>query len=210
MTDQEGVSEAAVAGAPDAVRGEIPVAYVVCDATCQHPGFGSPLPRRDGFLQDPSRVHPGRVAAPDRPRQSTKASTAARARDHRMRVAELPTPALLLDLDLFESNIQRMAQHAAQAGKKLRPHAKAHKCHAIAKRQMEAGAIGVCVATVAEAELMARSGIANILLTSPVADPLKCARMAALCERIEQVGVVVDHLEQVRMYQKQQIDSASK
>jgi 3-hydroxy-D-aspartate aldolase len=117
-----------------------------------------------------------------------------------MRVAELPTPALLLDLDLFESNIQRMAQHATQAGKKLRPHAKAHRCPAIAKRQMEAGAIGVCVATVAEAELMARSGIANLLLTSPVADPLKCARMAALCERIEQVGVVVDHPEQVRMY----------
>ena len=115
-----------------------------------------------------------------------------------MRVADLPTPALLLDAELFEANIQRMARHCSQAGKKLRPHAKAHKCTAIAKRQMQAGAGGICVATVNEAELMAGSGITDILLTSPIADPLKCERIAVL----EGVSVVVDHPDQVRLYAK--------
>ena len=90
-----------------------------------------------------------------------------------------------------------MADSTAAAGKSLRPHAKAHKCVEIAKRQISAGAVGVCVATVSEAELMARSGIHDILLTSPIADPGKCKRIAALSPA---VSVVVDHAEQVRMY----------
>ena len=108
---------------------------------------------------------------------------------------ELPTPALLLDLDKFEANLGRMASHIKVSGKSLRPHAKAHKCPEIAKRQIAAGAIGVCVATVAEAELMAAAGISGLLLTSPVADPLK------MC-RIVRTGamVVVDHPQQVTWY----------
>jgi D-serine deaminase-like pyridoxal phosphate-dependent protein len=117
-----------------------------------------------------------------------------------MRVHELPTPALLLDADLFEANLRRMSEHMARAGKKLRPHAKAHKCPAIAKRQIEVGAVGVCVATVSEAELMSRSGIGNLLLTSPVADAGKCARVAAIAQTTGQVSVVVDHRAQVRLY----------
>src|SRR5262245_26481388 len=97
-----------------------------------------------------------------------------------MRLQDLPTPALLLDADLFESNIRRMADHAAGAGKKLRPHAKAHKCVEIAKRQIAAGAVGVCAATVNETEMMARGGITNVLLTSPISDHNKCARIASL------------------------------
>ena len=110
---------------------------------------------------------------------------------------EIPTPALLLDLDAFETNIARMAQAAKAAGKQLRPHAKAHKCVEIARRQLEAGACGVCVATVSEAEMMSRAGITGLLLTSPVADPLKI-------DRIVNTGamVVVDHLRQVRWYQE--------
>ncbi|HSP70415.1 MAG TPA: alanine racemase, partial [Bryobacteraceae bacterium] len=91
---------------------------------------------------------------------------------------QLPTPALLLDLDKFETNLARMAAHVEKSGKSLRPHAKAHKCVEIAKRQIAAGAIGVCVATVAEAELMAAAGIPGLLLTSPVADPIKIVRIA--------------------------------
>ena len=113
-----------------------------------------------------------------------------------MKIEELPTPALLVDIELFESNIARMAEHVARAGKKLRPHAKAHKCVEIARRQMRAGAVGVCVATVSEAELMAGAGIASVLLTSPIADPAKCARVS----KLRNVAVVVDHVEQVRMY----------
>jgi D-serine deaminase-like pyridoxal phosphate-dependent protein len=108
---------------------------------------------------------------------------------------QLPTPALLLDLDKFEGNLTRMAASIKESGKSLRPHAKAHKCVEIAKRQIAAGAIGVCVATVAEAELMAAAGIHGLLLTSPFADPLKMAR-------IVQTGamVVVDHSQQVAWY----------
>ena len=69
------------------------------------------------------------------------------------------------------------------AGKKLRPHAKAHKCVEVAKRQIAAGAIGVCAATVPEAELMVRAGIPGVLLTSPLADPRKMARIARACSR---------------------------
>jgi 3-hydroxy-D-aspartate aldolase len=108
---------------------------------------------------------------------------------------QLPTPALLLDLDKFETNLARMAAHVKKSGKSLRPHAKAHKCVEIAKRQVAAGAIGVCVATVAEAELMAAAGIPGLLLTSPVADPLKMARIVKTGAM-----VVVDHVQQVAWY----------
>ncbi len=108
---------------------------------------------------------------------------------------QLPTPALLLDLDKFEANLARMAARIKESGKALRPHAKAHKCVEIAKRQVAAGAIGVCVATVAEAELMAAAGIPGLLLTSPVADPLKMARIVKTGAM-----VVVDHSQQVAWY----------
>lgn len=117
-----------------------------------------------------------------------------------MTIHDLPTPALLLDAKLFEANIQRMAEHVARAGKHLRPHAKAHKCVPIAQRQVEAGAVGVCVATVPEAELMARGGIQSLLLTSPIADSAKCGRIAALAENGIDMNVVVDHANQVKLY----------
>jgi D-serine deaminase-like pyridoxal phosphate-dependent protein len=108
---------------------------------------------------------------------------------------QIPTPALLLDLDAFEGNLARMAAASKDAGKKLRPHAKAHKCASIARRQMAAGACGMSVATVNEAELLAQAGIGELLLTSPVADPLKIARIVATG-----AVVVVDHLRQVEWY----------
>ena len=109
---------------------------------------------------------------------------------------EILTPALLLDLDAFEANLARMLEQVRRSGKALRPHAKAHKCVAIAKRQLAAGACGVCVATLAEAELMSQGGITGLLLTSPVADPAKIARIAATGAM-----VVVDHIQQVEWYQ---------
>ncbi len=109
--------------------------------------------------------------------------------------SQIPTPALLLDLDAFEKNLASMADRVKQAGKLLRPHAKAHKCVEIAKRQIAAGACGISVATVGEAEMMSGARIPGILLTSPVADPLKIAR-------IVETGamVVVDHVQQVEWY----------
>ena len=110
---------------------------------------------------------------------------------------QIPTPALLVDLDAFEANIARAATEAKAAGKRFRPHAKAHKCVEIARRQLAAGACGVCVATVSEAEMMARADIAEILLTSPVADPIKIARIVDTGAM-----VAVDHVRQVEWYQE--------
>jgi D-serine deaminase-like pyridoxal phosphate-dependent protein len=108
---------------------------------------------------------------------------------------QIATPALLVDLDAFESNVARMASHSREHGKALRPHAKAHKCPAIARLQMAAGAVGLCVATIAEAELMSKAGIESMLLTSPVADPVKMARIVATGAM-----AVVDHVQQVAWY----------
>jgi len=112
-------------------------------------------------------------------------------------IETLPTPALLVDLPGFEANLARMAAETASAGKRLRPHAKAHKCPEIAKRQIAAGAAGICVATASEAALMTRAGITDILLTSPLADPLKIAGVVAAGAM-----VVVDNIRQVRWYQE--------
>lgn len=94
--------------------------------------------------------------------------------------ATIATPALVVDLDALEANIKKMADHCRQAKIDYRPHAKTHKCPAIAKLQMAAGARGICVATVGEAEEMAAAGIRGILLTSPIVDSGKIGRMVAL------------------------------
>src|SRR5215813_9733090 len=85
--------------------------------------------------------------------------------------ANLNTPALLLDLDALDRNIAAMAAHCKAAGIKLRPHAKGAKSIAIARRQVAAGAVGICCATLGEAEVIAGSGIDGVLITSPVVTP---------------------------------------
>ncbi|HET8576404.1 MAG TPA: DSD1 family PLP-dependent enzyme [Methylomirabilota bacterium] len=107
--------------------------------------------------------------------------------------SEIPTPALLLDLDRFERNIRKMADHVKAAGKKLRPHAKTHKCPEIARRQIAAGAVGVCVAKVGEAEVMAAAGIRNLLITTEVVGPEKVGRLLKVLERQPETLVVVDN-----------------
>ncbi len=107
--------------------------------------------------------------------------------------ADLPSPCLLLDLDAFEANLQRMAEHASNAGLGLRPHAKTHKCSEIAKRQVGAGALGVCVATIREAEAMAAAGIGGLLLTSESVGVNKIHRLVRLCQRKPDTMAVVDH-----------------
>ena len=77
---------------------------------------------------------------------------------------DLPTPALLLDLDAFETNLKTMADHCRQSGCGFRPHAKTHKCVEVGKRQVASGALGVSTATVPEAEAMVAGGIRGVLL----------------------------------------------
>src|SRR5258705_1526883 len=111
--------------------------------------------------------------------------------------AELPTPALLLDLDRFERNLQEMAAHVTAAGKKLRPHSKTHKCPEIARRQVAAGAVGVCVAKVSEAEVMAAAGVRNLLITTEVVGPEKIGRLLGVLRRQPETLVAVDHPDNV-------------
>ena len=106
---------------------------------------------------------------------------------------DLPTPALLLDLNAFEANLQRMAGHAKAAGLHLRPHAKTHKCSEIARRQVRLGALGVCVATIRELEAMAAAGIGGLLLTSEAVGPNKIHRLVRLAAQQPDTMVVIDH-----------------
>lgn len=92
----------------------------------------------------------------------------------------LDTPCLVLDLDVLEASLRRMQTAVGAAGKQLRPHAKTHKCSALALRQIEAGAVGICAAKVSEAEALAAAGVRGQLLTGPVAAPAKFGRLAAL------------------------------
>ena len=80
----------------------------------------------------------------------------------------LETPALILDLDALEANISTLAEHAGRRGYGLRPVVKIHKSVEIARRQVAAGALGVCCATLAEAEAMVDAGMPGVLLFTPV------------------------------------------
>jgi D-serine deaminase-like pyridoxal phosphate-dependent protein len=106
--------------------------------------------------------------------------------------AELPTPALLLDLDAFESNLRTMAGHCRKAGCRFRPHAKTHKCPEIARQQVKSGAVGVCVATVPEAEVMVAAGIRGVLLTSPIVERGKVERMVDLARKSDVLLAIGD------------------
>src|SRR3989442_877311 len=93
---------------------------------------------------------------------------------------EIPTPALLLDLDRFERNLARMTAHVRRTGKAIRPHAKTHKCPEIARRQIQAGALGVACAKLGEAEVMAAAGIRGLLITTEIGPPASIARLVRL------------------------------
>ena len=108
-----------------------------------------------------------------------------------MPLEEIDTPALLLDLEAFEANLEHMAQWVAGAGLRLRPHAKVHKCPEIARRQVARGAVGVCCQKVSEAEVMVAGGIRDVLVANEVVGPAKVARLAQLA-RHAKVGVCVD------------------
>ena len=106
---------------------------------------------------------------------------------------EIPTPALLLDLDRFERNLERMAQHARRVGKNLRPHAKTHRCPEIARRQVAAGALGVACAKLGEAEVMAKAGVRGLLITTQVVSSGSVARLMVLLATAPDTMIVADH-----------------
>ena len=81
---------------------------------------------------------------------------------------QIDTPALILDLDAFEQNIKTLQAATSAKGIRLRPHAKSHKCPEIAKRQIKAGAIGICCQKVSEAAVFVEAGIEDIFVTNQV------------------------------------------
>jgi D-serine deaminase-like pyridoxal phosphate-dependent protein len=101
------------------------------------------------------------------------------------------TPELVLDLDTVRANIDRVAEQARAAGVTLRPHTKTHKLPQIARLQLEAGAVGVQVAKLGEAEVMADAGISDILVGYPLVGDRKLERLADLAGRVS-VSVTVD------------------
>ena len=105
---------------------------------------------------------------------------------------KLATPALLVDLDSLEGNLEAAASICREHGIALRPHTKGHKCLEIARRQIDLGAAGLCCTTLAEAELMAKTGVSSILVTSPVVGDADMARLADLHQRVPQILCVVD------------------
>jgi 3-hydroxy-D-aspartate aldolase len=107
--------------------------------------------------------------------------------------AGLNTPALLLDLDALDANIAAMAAHTKAAGINLRPHSKGAKSIEIGRRQMAAGAIGICCTTVGEAEVIAGGGIEGVLITSPVVTPPMIERLVALNKQAKGLMVVADN-----------------
>jgi len=111
---------------------------------------------------------------------------------------DVPTPALLLDLDAFEDNIAKMASHLRARKKAFRPHGKTHKCPQVARALLNAGAIGCCAARLSEAEVFAESGIPGLLITTAVIGKHKIARAVALAGRAPDTIFVVDDRQNVR------------
>jgi D-serine deaminase-like pyridoxal phosphate-dependent protein len=109
-----------------------------------------------------------------------------------MRVEELDTPALLLDLPAFERNVARMAAFFADKPVAIRPHSKTHKCPQIARRQLAAGAIGITCAKVSEAEVMADAGVRDILVANQVVGRAKIDRATDLAARCDLMVAVDD------------------
>jgi D-serine deaminase-like pyridoxal phosphate-dependent protein len=110
-----------------------------------------------------------------------------------MPIAEVETPALLIDLDAFDRNLRRMADLADQFGVRLRPHAKTHKSPVVALKQMALGAVGQCCQKVGEAEILVAGGVPDVLVTNQIVGRRKIARLVALAKQAE-IGVCVDNV----------------
>ena len=106
-------------------------------------------------------------------------------------VGDIDTPALVVDLDAFERNLDLMANAVRGAGVALRPHGKAHKCPEIALAQLERGAVGICCQKVGEAEAFVAAGIRDVLVTNEIVGESKLARLAAMAKKAT-VAVLAD------------------
>jgi D-serine deaminase-like pyridoxal phosphate-dependent protein len=111
-------------------------------------------------------------------------------------IAEIETPALVIDLDALDRNIAKMAEFSRASGVGVRPHAKTHKSAEIARRQIAHGAVGQCVQKVGEAEVLARGGITDILVSNQVVGERKLRRLASIA-REAKIALCFDSPDQV-------------
>jgi len=111
-----------------------------------------------------------------------------------MSLEQVDTPALLVDLDAFEWNVEQMAKETSAKSMRLRPHAKTHKCAVIASQQISQGAVGMCCQKISEAEALVNEGVGDVFVTNEVVGRHKLDRLASLAERAS-VAVCVDNLE---------------
>ncbi|MFN8511291.1 MAG: alanine racemase [Thermomicrobiales bacterium] len=123
-----------------------------------------------------------------------------------MKVGELDTPALVVDLDQLERNIAEMAERVHAAGSRVRPHTKTHKTPEVARLQLRHGAAGITVAKLGEAEVMADAGVDDILIANELIGEQKARRLAQLARRIT-VRSCVDSLAGARMLSDVAVDS---
>jgi 3-hydroxy-D-aspartate aldolase len=119
-----------------------------------------------------------------------------------LRVAELETPALLIDLSVLERNIRIMSEFMRDKKAKLRPHFKSYKCPNISHMQIAAGAKGITCAKTSEAEVLANAGIRDILVANQIADPNKIYRLACMAKAGVKITVAVDRIENVMALSK--------
>src|SRR5881227_2258034 len=126
-----------------------------------------------------------------------------------MPLDEVDTPALVVDLDAFERNLRRLADRVTGSGVRLRPHAKTHKCPVIALKQVELGAVGVCVQKVSEAEAMVYGGVRDVLVTNEVVGKQKLRRLMGLAHTAK-VGVCVDDPAQISALDEAAIEAGVK
>jgi len=108
-----------------------------------------------------------------------------------MAVEEVDTPALLIELDAFERNLNRMADAVAGTDARLRPHSKTHKCAVIGLQQMRQGAVGICCQKVGEAEAMVYGGVGDVLVTNQIVGAPKLAKLVSLARRAK-IAVCAD------------------
>ena len=117
-------------------------------------------------------------------------------------VDAIDTPALVVDLDAANRNLQRMSAFASRYGLRLRPHAKMHKSAQFAHLQLQAGAVGLCVQTVGEAEALAAGGVNDIFITNELLAVGKLRRVAALAHQLAtrggQLAIAVDSSEGIQ------------
>ena len=109
--------------------------------------------------------------------------------------ADLPTPALLVDLDAFESNVAKMVAYVKGKGRAIRPHGKTHKCPEIAQRLIAAGAVGACAAKISEADAFAAAGVRGLLVTTAVVGKYKIERAIRLARLAPDTMFCVDNMQ---------------